>query len=67
MSILEAGSLTAAPLIRMEMTMQESTELTTTESSVFEAIESGLKGAEFDSFFEKTTSFDPREFVMRRC
>ena len=39
----------------------------TTEATQLDAIEEGLKSVEFDEFFETTTNFDPREFVMRRC
>lgn len=39
----------------------------TNEAALLEAIEEGLKSVEFDEFFETTTDFDPREFVMRRC
>ncbi|GAA2870652.1 hypothetical protein [Paenarthrobacter ilicis] len=40
---------------------------TSIETGALEALEDGLKGIEFDEFFETTTNFDPSEFVMRRC
>jgi hypothetical protein len=67
------GDLGSCPGMQKAFSVRQRTEHimqnldVATEAGALEALEGGLKGIEFDEFFETTTSFDPSEFVMRRC